>query len=474
MSNMLKRLLSVLTVLTILATAPAMAQTGVVPQSREQVRLSFAPVVKRVAPAVVNVFTRKTVKQRSISPFFDDPFFRRFFGDDSPLFGAPRQRIERSLGSGVIIRPDGIIVTNDHVVADADEITVVLSDRREFAAKVVGTDERTDLAVLRIDDGGARLPFLEPADSDDIEVGDLVIAVGNPFGVGQTVTSGIISALARTNVGVSDFQSFIQTDAAINPGNSGGALVTIDGRLVGINSAIFSRGGGSIGIGFAIPSDLVRAVVRDILSGGKVARPWLGAWGQQVSSEIAGSLRLPRPLGVLINRVHAKGPAAGAGITVGDVIQAVDGREVFDQEGLAYRIATANIGDRVRLDGFFGGEPGQRRATLTAPPEIPSRDTAVLTGRQPLAGATVANLSPALSDEIGFDDATAEGVVVLAVEPRTQANRLGLRRGDIVVSIGDQAVDSVARLKRLVAKSRRSWKVSIKRGGKVLSVSIQG
>jgi serine protease Do len=241
---MLKRLLSVLTVLAILATAPAVAQTGVVPQAREQVRLSFAPVVKRVAPAVVNVFTRKTVKQRSISPFFDDPFFRRFFGDNSPLFGAPRQRIERSLGSGVIIRPDGVIVTNDHVIADADEITVVLSDRREFAATVIGTDERTDLAVLRIDSGGERLPFLEPADSDDIEVGDLVIAVGNPFGVGQTVTSGIVSALARTNVGVSDFQSFIQTDAAINPGNSGGGLVTADGRLIGINSAIFSRGGG--------------------------------------------------------------------------------------------------------------------------------------------------------------------------------------------------------------------------------------
>ena len=478
MSTMKKRLqtvLAVLTVLSVLAAAPAgAAETRVAPRSQQQVLLSFAPVVKRVAPAVVNVFTRKTVKRRTFSPFSDDPFFRRFFGDDSPLFGAPRQRIERSLGPGVIIRPDGIIVTNDHVVAGADEITVVLSDRREFAATVVGTDERTDLAVLRIDSGDERLPFLEPADSDDIEVGDLVIAVGNPFGVGQTVTSGIISALARTNIGVSDFQSFIQTDAAINPGNSGGALVTADGRLVGINSAIYSRGGGSIGIGFAIPSAMVRAVVRDILSGGKVARPWLGAWGQQVSAEIAGSLDLPRPLGVLVNRVHPQGPAARAGITVGDVIQAVDGREVFDQEGLAYRIATANIGDRVPLDGFFGGKPGRRSATLIAPPEIPPRDTALLTGRQPFAGATVANLSPALAEEIGFDDAAAEGVVVLAIEPRTRADRLGLRHGDIIVSIGDRPVDTVARLKRLVAESRRSWKVSIKRGGKVISVAIQG
>ena len=468
--------LSVLAI-TAFAAAPipaAAGETRVAPQSRQQVRLSFAPVVKRVAPAVVNIFTRRTVKQRAFSPFSNDPFFRRFFGDNSPLFGAPRQRIERSLGSGVIIRPDGIIVTNDHVVAGADEITVVLSDRREFAATVVGADPRTDLAVLRIDIGTEQLPFLVPADSDDVEVGDLVIAVGNPFGVGQTVTSGIVSALARTNVGVSDFQSFIQTDAAINPGNSGGALVTIDGRLIGINSAIFSRGGGSIGIGFAIPSAMVRAVVRDILSGGKVARPWLGAWGQPVSSEIANSLGLPRPLGMLVNRVHPQGPAAAAGITVGDVVQTVNGREVFDDEALAYRIATATIGERVDLDGIFAGKRGRRRVTLTAPPEIPARDTALLAGRQPIAGATVANLSPALAEEISFDAATTEGVIVLTVEARSRANRLGLRRGDIIVGIGDRRVDTVAGLKKLLATPRRSWKISIKRDGKVISVAVQG
>jgi Do/DeqQ family serine protease len=452
----------------------ATADNRVAPQTREQIRLSFAPVVKRVAPAVVNVYTRKTVRQRSMSPFFDDPFFRRFFGNDSPLFGGQRQRIERSLGSGVIIRPNGIIVTNHHVIAGGDEITIVLSDRREFAATVVGDDERSDLAVLKIDTGGEKLPYLALAESDDLEVGDLVIAVGNPFGVGQTVTSGIISALARTNVGISDFQSFIQTDAAINPGNSGGALVTVDGQLVGINTAIFSRGGGSIGIGFAIPSDMVAVVVRDILNGGKVARPWFGAWGQTITSELASSLGLTRPTGVLVNKVYPSGPADRAGISVGDIIESVNGREIFDDDGLAYRIATANIGDRVQVGGIFDDKNGNRTVKLVAPPETPPRDKTVLDGRNPLSGAVVANLSPALIEEIGFDDPTATGVVVVDLTPRSRAARLGLQPGDVVVSVADAKVDSVATLKRLLGSERRAWEVVIKRNGQLLSVVVQG
>src|SRR3954454_24462103 len=277
-----------LVLVTLLGFAdPGFAQQRALPDSRQQITLSFAPLVKQTAPAVVNIYTRRVVQQR-MSPLFDDPFFQRFFGDSAP-FGMPRERVERSLGSGVIVAADGLIVTNDHVVKDSDQITVVLADRREFEAKVVSTDSKTDLAILRITPPrGERLPFLALHDSDELEVGDLVLAIGNPFGVGQTVTSGIVSAVARTTAGSGDYRYFIQTDAAINPGNSGGALITLDGKLVGINSAIYSQSGGSIGIGFAIPSNMVRTVID--ASGMTIVRPWLGANGQPVTSDIAASV----------------------------------------------------------------------------------------------------------------------------------------------------------------------------------------
>jgi len=456
-----------------LATGTAAAQSVVAPESREQIRLSFAPVVQQVAPAVVNIFSRKTVTSTPYSPFFDDPFFRQFFGNDSPFFGGARQRIEQSLGSGVVIRPNGIVVTNNHVVEGADEITVVLNDYREFPAQIVGTDQRTDLAVLRIDTEGEALPYLEPADSDRLAVGDLVIAVGNPFGVGQTVTSGIVSALARSNVGVSDFQSFIQTDAAINPGNSGGGLVTVDGRLVGINTAIFTRGGGSIGIGFAIPSNMVRAVVRSILDGGMVARPWLGAWGQRIDADMAASLGLRRPVGLILINIHPSSPVAAAGISVGDVVDSVDGFEVVDEEALDYRIATAAVGDRVTLGGIFDGARDERTVTLIGPPEEPNRDTTLLDGQHPLAGATVANLNPALAEELGLDGAAA-GVIVLEVAQTSPAERLGVRRGDVLVSVAEDDVTSVAHLRDVVSTARRHWPISIRRGDRLLSVVVQG
>ena len=268
------RVLAVFFGLLVSLSGPVLAQTVEqgVPTSRIQIELSFAPVVKQVAPAVVNIFSRRIVRQRAVSPLFDDPFFKRFFGEDFGMLGVPRERIQSSLGSGVIVSPDGLIVTNYHVIKGSDEITVVLPDRREFAATLVLDDERTDLAVLRIDAGNDALPSVDFRDSDDVEVGDLVLAIGNPFGVGQTVTSGIVSATARTQVGISDYSFFIQTDAAINPGNSGGALVTLDGKLLGINTAIFSRGGGSIGIGFAIPANMVRTVVACAARGGEIVR----------------------------------------------------------------------------------------------------------------------------------------------------------------------------------------------------------
>ncbi|MEX2642475.1 MAG: trypsin-like peptidase domain-containing protein, partial [Acetobacterales bacterium] len=337
------------------ATAmPSAAQQPAVPERREQVRLSYAPLVKRVAPAVVNVFTRKVVRERAASPLFNDPFFRRFFGDQFPL-GETRERVQNALGSGVVVDPEGLIVTNGHVIQGADQITVVLADRREFDAEVLGVDDRSDLAVLRLRDVGTPLPFLDFRDSDTLEVGDLVMAVGNPFGIGQTVTTGIVSALARTTVGVSDFRFFIQTDAAINPGNSGGALVTMDGKLAGINTAIYSRDGGSLGIGFAVPSNMVRAVVAGIASGG-LSRPWLGFSGQDITADLASGLGLPRPLGVIVREVFPDGPADRAGIGAGDVLTHLDGREVDSMEGLRFRVATMTGDDEAEVRLWRKGE----------------------------------------------------------------------------------------------------------------------
>ena len=285
-------------VLALYALNPALAADKRLPSSQREIKLSFAPLVKRAAPAVVNIYTKRVVQSRR-SPFFNDPFFRQFFGNDVLKFGAPRKRVENSLGSGVIVRSEGIVITNNHVIKKADQIRVVLSDRRELAAKVILADEKTDLAVLRLQDVDGPLPYLKLKDSDDLEVGDLVMAIGNPFGVGQTVTSGIVSALARAADGISDFSFFIQTDAAINPGNSGGALITMDGSLVGINTAIYSRGGGSQGIGFAIPSNMVARIIDNAVDGAKVVRPWFGAAGQALTPDLMSSLGLKRPTGVL-------------------------------------------------------------------------------------------------------------------------------------------------------------------------------
>src|SRR5262245_38652656 len=288
----------------LLAAAPAHAQQRVVPQDRAAIQLSFAPLVKTTAPAVVNIYTKRTVRAAT-SPLLNDPFFRRFFGDQLP---GQTERVQNSLGSGVIVDPGGLIVTNNHVIKGADQITVVLSDRREFEATVVRADDRTDLSVLKINSGSERLPVLELMDSDDLEVGDLVLAIGNPFGVGQTVTSGIVSAVARTRVGIADYGFFIQTDAAINPGNSGGALITMGGKLAGINTAIFSRDGGSVGIGFAIPANMVQTVVAAAGGQGRIVRPWLGADTQTVTADLATGLGLPRLIGVIVGEVFGGNP----------------------------------------------------------------------------------------------------------------------------------------------------------------------
>ena len=449
------------------------AAEKVAPTTVEEIQLSFAPLVKAAAPAVVNIYTRKVVRRRQSSPLFNDPFFRRFFGRDFGLgMDRPREKVQNSLGSGVIVDEGGIIVTNHHVIDGADAITVVLADRREFDASLVGSDEPSDLAVLKVKTDGKKLPFLKFRDSDELEVGDLVLAIGNPFGVGQTVTSGIVSALARTRVGISDLNFFIQTDAAINPGNSGGALITMDGKLVGINTAIFSKSGGSHGIGFAIPGNMARSVISGLTGDGGLVRPWLGAWGQTVTSDIAASLGLDRPVGVLVNNIFPNGPAQSAGVKLGDVIVAVGGKAVNDPQGLRYRIATLGVGGTVELSIWRRGQETTLALGLVAPQEEPPREMTELSGRHPLAGASVANMSPALAEELGIDP-VKPGVFVMQIQRGSTANRLGFRPGDAILAINDDKVSSVRGLKAILGQSVSRWRVTIERNGKTLSLVIE-
>ena len=458
--------------LTAFATSPAAAQQQrVVPESAPAMKQSFAPVVKRAAPAVINVYVSRKVKQ-IVSPFADDPFFSRLFGDN---FGIPRERIQNSLGSGVLVSPDGLAVTNNHVIQGSGEaeITVALSDGREFPAKVILKDEKTDLVVLRLDAQGVTFPAIDFSDSDSLEVGDLVLAIGDPFGVGQTVTSGIVSALARTQVGISDYQFFIQTDAAINPGNSGGALVDMDGHLVGINTAIFSRSGGSHGIGFAIPSNMVRLVVQAALQGGTVQRPWFGASLQPVTSDLAESLGLDRPGGALIKGVYAKGPAARAGLKAGDVVVTIDGKRVQDPQALQYRFVTKGLGGSAELGIMRHGQAMTAKVPMVAAVEDPPRDERDVDGRNPLVGAKVANLSPAVAEELGIEE-EGPGVVVLDVKPNTPAARLGVKRGDLVIGLNNDKVTSVAGLVKALGASPEGWRLSFQREGQVYNLAIQG
>lgn len=458
-----------LAALTALAS-PAMAAEAVVPASRQQVTLTFAPIVKKASPAVVNIYTRRVLKQQ-VSPLFNDPFFRQFFGDS--FAAVPRERVESSLGSGVIVRGSGVVITNNHVIGEADEITVILNDRREFEAKVVGKDPRSDLAVLQLQNLTDTLPALELADSDDLEVGDMVLAIGNPFGVGQTVTSGIISALARTTVGITDFRSFIQTDAAVNPGNSGGALITSDGRLVGINTAIYSRDGGSNGIGFAIPANMVRTVVTSILKEGRAVRAWLGASGKTITADLARSLALPRPMGVLVERVTSGSPAARGGLRAGDIVRSVNGRDVQDLEELRYMIATLPVGGTARLGIQRDNTEQAIQISLQAPPDTPARQETALSGQQPFSGATVANLNPALAEELGREY-EEPGVIILSLGGNTIAGRLGLRPGDVIVAVNETAITDVATLQRIMGVPARGWVVTLNRGGQTLKFQVGG
>jgi Do/DeqQ family serine protease len=459
----------VFAVLVLLGCVGSLQAETTVPKSRVQVQMSFAPIVKRAAPAVVNVYAKSVQKQEETG-LMADPFFRRFFGEDGN-FGRPKERVASSLGSGVIVDASGYIVTNNHVIANATDIRVALSDRREFEAKLLLADERTDLAVLKIDAGDEKLPILALSDSDELEVGDLVLAIGNPFGVGQTVTSGIVSALARTQVGITDYQFFIQTDAAINPGNSGGALVDMNGGLVGINTAIFSKSGGSIGIGFSIPSNMVKTVVASAEGGSnKVKRPWLGVELQDVTPDVADSLGFARPEGTLVVKLHPASPLLAAGLKRGDVIVAIDGKAVDSAQEFGFRVGTSQIGETRIVEYRRGSESFETRFKLIAAPETVLRDESVLDALTPLAGLTVANLSPAVAEEVGLT-ANATGVVAISIKPGAPAELF--KRGDVVFAVNGVAIATVADLKTALASRQRRWTVSVLRGNRKLLLKYQ-
>ncbi len=411
----------------------------------------FASVVEPLLPEVVNISTSKTVKaQRGENPFEDDPTFRQFFGN--PFGGGggdqgqqPRSQKEHSLGSGVIVSPDGYILTNNHVVDGASDITVSLKDKRELKAKLVGADPRTDVAVLKIPATG--LPAITLGDSAKLRVGDIVLAVGDPFGIGETVTMGIVSATSRRALdieGSDSYEDFIQTDAAINPGNSGGALVNTRGELIGINTAIISNGGGggNQGIGFAVPVDMARHVMEQILKTGKVTRGYLGVIIQAVTPDLAKAFSLPSTEGALVGDVSAGGPGEKAGLQKGDVIVSLNGQPVSDSQDLRLRISQLAPGQTVKLEVYRNGQKRDISATLQEFPEKAEKAEAPATEQNAAEGLQVENLTPDVAEQLSLPNGT-RGVVVSRVDPDSNAAEGGLQRGDVIQEVNHKPVNNV-------------------------------
>jgi Do/DeqQ family serine protease len=459
MHSPLKNMSVALLCLAMAYPAGALAQDGrTVPQSRQEMQLSFSPLVKQTAGAVVNVYAERVVQR--LNPFAGDPFLERFFGQRMPN----RSEKQSSLGSGVILSQQGLVVTNNHVIEGADDIKIALADGREFPCDVLLKDESLDLAVLRIK-SKEQFPVLPLGDSDRTEVGDLVLAIGNPFGVGQTVTSGIVSALARNQVRSGDFGFFIQTDASINPGNSGGALTNMAGELIGINTAIFSRGGGSNGIGFAIPSNLVKVFLAAAADGKTTfERPYIGATFDAVTSDVAEALGLKTARGALVVRVVEGGPADRAGLKAGEIVTAVNGVPVEHPDAFGYRITTAGLGKRATLT--VQTNDGQREATiaLDTAPETTPKDERMLEGRNPFAGLHVANLSPRLATEMRIP-AEKAGVIVTDVARGSPSARYGFQPKDIVISLNGTTVTTTKALEAMLDEDPGFWRVEIERDG---------
>jgi serine protease Do len=425
----------------------------------------FAAVLKPALPAVVNIHTSKIVKPegRNLSPFFNDPFFRQFFGDQFGQLNPEPQR-EQSLGSGVIVSSDGTILTNNHVVDGASDIKVQLSDKREFRAKLIGTDPKTDIAVLKID--AKDLPTLPLGDSNQIQVGDLVFAIGDPFGIGETATMGIVSATGRGGLGIEDYEDFIQTDASINPGNSGGALIDIHGNLMGINTAILSGGsGGNQGIGFAIPINMVRRIMDQLLTNGKVIRGYLGVYIQDANSDLAKQFGLNQGGGVLIGDVTPGTPAAKAGLEKGDIILKLNGKPVESRTDLQAQISQMAPGTPVRLDIWRDGKSREFDVTLGELPEKSAKLTPSEGESGALEGVEVQNLTPDIAQQLNLPSSTA-GVVVTNVDQASAAASAGLQREDVIQEVNHHAVANVSDFRRALANAgNQPVLLLINRGG---------
>ena len=435
--------------------------------------VTIADIAEKSVPSVVNISATKTVKQRpmELSPFFRDPMFRDFFGE-RPFESIPRERKENALGSGVIVSAEGIILTNNHVVEDAEEVKVTLSDGRDFEATIVGTDPKSDLAVLRLKTKPEKLVPFEFGDSSSLRLGEVVIAIGNPFGVGQTVTMGIVSALGRGNVGIVDYEDFVQTDAAINPGNSGGALVNMRGELVGINTAILSRSGGYQGVGFAIPAHLAKPTMDSLLKDGKVVRGWLGVAIQDLNEHLADAMGLAVKEGVLISDVTASSPAAKAGLKRGDVIVAIDGKAMTSTSKLRNRIALAGPKTKVSLEIMRDGKRQELRVTLgeLAGDRVASGPTSPV--ESDFLGVTVSAIDTSTREKFGIPAELREGVVVTKVEPASRAARAGVRPGDVVVEVNRKPVKNAQQFRSLIGKEKKKTLLLIKRKGMTLFVAI--
>ena len=439
---------------------------------------NFVPVVKATSPAVVNISTTRIIKRsrRSRRSPFNDPFFREFFGDDfSKRFQMPRRRKQSSLGSGVIVDSSGYIVTNNHVIAKADKIKVVLSDKREFIGKVIGTDPKTDIAVIKIN--AKNLPVIPWGDSSKLDVGEYVLAIGNPFGLKQTVTMGIVSAVGRSNVGIADYEDFIQTDAAINPGNSGGALINSRGQLVGINTAIFSRSGGHMGIGFAVPANMAKRVLKSLLKDGRVVRGWLGVSIQNINGDLAPKFGLKKSSGALVSEVIPGSPASKAKLRAGDVIVSFDGKAINSSTALRNVVAETPVGKKVQVRVIRN----KRNIALV-----------VLTGEQPksmtrrgpsiekstpnhsvLSGVEVSALTPDIRNRLGLSQRVF-GVVVTRVNPESSAASR-LRSGDVLTSINNQRIRTLSDYNKITRALKRNSSVLLylNRRGRMIYLVIK-
>jgi serine protease Do len=434
-------------------------------------RSSYAPVLKNVLPSVVNISSSKVVKAQKMDQQLQqmDPFFRQFFGNDSPFQTTPKEQREKSLGSGVIVSPEGYILTNNHVVDGATEVKVTLSDKREFEAKIIGTDPKTDVAVLKIN-----APDLKPmtiGDSSKVQVGDTALAIGDPFGVGQTVTNGIISATGRGNLGIEDYEDFLQTDAPINPGNSGGALINDRGELIGINTAILTHSQGSEGIGFAVPVNLARQVMNEILTNGKVVRAYMGILPQDMTTDMAKAFNQKQAQGVLIGDVTPDSPAQHAGLQRGDILLEVNGKPVSSANQLRMTISMMEPGTDVKLKVLRNGSERDLNVKLAEmPTETAMNNPNGDDSTKALEGVQVKTLSPDLADQLGLPS-SSKGVVVTDVDPSSKMADSGLRKGDVIQEVNRKPVNNVSEFQSALQKGGSDPLLLVNREGRTFFIA---